>query len=511
MADAQVLIVGAGPTGLVLALWLTRLGIPVRLIDRAREPGTTSRALGVQARTLELYRQVGLDRAVVDGAVAVEALNLWVGGRKKARVPIHRMGEGLSPFPYVYMYAQDVHERMLIARLAELGVTVERPTELLRFEQTETCVRAELRRGDGSKETCEMPYLAGCDGAGSTVRELLGVGFPGGTYVGRFYVADAVAEGPVVNDELHVDLEEAEFLAVFPLKGEGHIRLVGAVSWEPDADGAGLTFEDVSPRAIRNLQLGVKDVRWFSTYRVHHRVAERFRARRAFLLGDAAHVHSPVGAQGMNTGIGDAINLAWKLAGVLKGEAPAHVLDSYEPERRSFARRLVATTDRAFNVVTRQGPLARLIRTRVAPLLLEVLFRRALVRRIMFRTISQIGIRYPDSPLSRGAAGGVRAGDRLPWVPLGEGKDNHAPLASVQWQVHVYGTPDPELERLRADLGLQGHVFEWRPEMRRAGLRRGACYLVRPDGYVGFADAEGRPERLRAYWTDLGWNLARSP
>src|SRR5215468_4874318 len=441
MTDRLVLIVGAGPTGLVLALWLTRLGVRVRILDKTAEPGTTSRAVAVQARTLELYRQVDLSDAVVEAGVKVAAANLWVGGAKAARLPLGRMGEGLSPFPYALTYPQDAHERLLIERLDALGVEVERQTELVRFDQHPEQVRAVLRRADGSEEVCEAAYLAGCDGARSTVREALATDFPGGTYSGLFYVADVDAAGPAADGDIHVDLEEADFLAVFPLKGPGRLRLVGPVRWEPDREHRELTFDDVGKRAVGNLKLAIAKVNWFSTYRVHHRVAARFRVGRAFLLGDAAHVHSPVGGQGMNTGIGDAVNLAWKLAAVLNGGSRDGLLATYEPERIGFARRLVATTDRGFTVVTKQGAVARWVRTRLAPRILPLLFRLASVRRFLFRTVSQIGVNYRDSPLSAGAAGAVRGGDRLPWVETAPGQDNFVPLDSLTWQAHVYGEP----------------------------------------------------------------------
>src|SRR5262245_59307492 len=208
MTDCPVLIVGAGPTGLVLALWLTRLGVRVRIIDKTAEPGTTSRAVAVQARTLEFYRQLDLAGAVVEGGVQVAAANLWVGGAKAARLPLGRMGEGLSPFPYALTYPQDAHERLLIERLEALGVKVERRAELIRFDQHHEQVRAVLRQADGSEEICEAAYLAGCDGAHSTVREALATGFPGGTYSGLFYVADVDASGPAADGDIHVDLEE---------------------------------------------------------------------------------------------------------------------------------------------------------------------------------------------------------------------------------------------------------------------------------------------------------------
>lgn len=499
MTDRLVLIAGAGPTGLALALWLTKLGVSVRIIDKTAEPGTTSRAVAVQARTLELYRQVDLSAAVVEAGVQVAGANLWVRGAKAARILLGRMGEGLSPFPYALTYPQDAHERLLIARLSLLGVLVERRTELVRFDQHPERVRAVIKRPDGSEEVCEAAYLAGCDGAHSTVRETLATGFPGGTYSGLFYVADVDAAGPAADGEIHVDFEEADFLAVFPLKGTGRLRLIGPVSWESDREHREPTFDDVSKRAVGNLKLTIIEVNWFSTYRVHHRVAARFRVGRAFLLGDAAHVHSPVGGQGMNTGIGDAVNLAWKLAAVLNGGAPDSLLATYELERIGFARRLVATTDRGFTLVTKQGRVARWVRTRLVPLILPLLFRLAPVRRFLFRTVSQIGVNYRNSPLSVGTAGTVRGGDRLPWVESEAGNDNFAPLASLTWQVHVYGELPHGLTEACAEFRLPLHHFAWQRGMRRTGLRRAALYLVRPDGYVALADSHADPERLRDY------------
>src|SRR3954471_24361184 len=218
--DLPVLIVGAGPTGLVLALWLTRLGVVVRIVDKTAEPGTTSRALAVQARTLEFYRQVVIADDVVERGVKIAGVNLWVKGVKAARVPLQNIGQSLTPFPFALIFPQDAHERLLIERLEASGVRVERRTALVRFEQGPESVRAVLKRADDSEETVEAAYLAGCDGASSTIRETLGIGFPGGTYAGMFYVADVEASGPATDRELHLDLDEADLLIVFPLKGE---------------------------------------------------------------------------------------------------------------------------------------------------------------------------------------------------------------------------------------------------------------------------------------------------
>lgn len=491
----QVLITGAGPTGLVLALWLTRLGVRVRLVDQTAEPGTTSRALVVHARTLEFYRQIGLADAVVERALEFVAANLWARGRKAGRVVFGPMGQGLSPFPYMLILPQDQHERLLVERLAEAGVRVERRTELLGFEDTGGRVLARLRRPDGAEQTCEAAYLAGCDGAHSRVREVLGTGFPGGTYSHLFYVADVDATGPVMNGELHVALDDADFLAVFPMPGAGRARLIGTVRREAEDRDDALSWDDVGKDVIGRLRVTIERVNWFSTYRVHHRVAAHFGRGRAFLLGDAAHIHSPVGGQGMNTGIGDAVNLAWKLAAVLGGRADPALLDSYEPERIGFARRLVATTDRAFTVVTSSGPIARRVRLDVVPRLIPAVFASRAFRRLMFRTVSQIAISYQGSSLSEGRAGSIVGGDRLPWIPL----DNFSPLGSLDWQVHVYGAAAPGIAETCGRRGLVVHRFPWQTGTSQTGLKRGAVYLVRPDGYVGLADPEGWPGRLERY------------
>jgi 2-polyprenyl-6-methoxyphenol hydroxylase-like FAD-dependent oxidoreductase len=488
ISRCPVLIIGAGPTGLVLALWLARSGVRIRIVDRNAGPAPFSRALGVQARTLEYYRQLGIADQAVAGGVEAESINLWVRSARVARIVFRRPGEGLTPYPFVLDFAQDRHERMLIAALAAAGVVVERNAELTHADVGEDAVRATLAHGDGRIEVVEAEYLAGCDGARSTVREALGIGFPGGTYSQVFYVADVTGSGRVVGDGVHIALDRADFLAVFAMQGPGHIRLVGTVRDTAAQDAERLGFDDVSPRVLADLDIQVDAVNWFSTYHVHHRVADHFRAGRAFLLGDAAHIHSPAGAQGMNTGIGDAVNLAWKLAAVLGGESRAGVLDSYESERIAFARQLVNTTDRMFSFVTRRGRLAQLVRTRVFPLVAALALDTRVVRRLLFRTVSQLGVNYRASALSAGKGGGVRGGDRLPWVRIGEA-DNFVPLQSLAWQVHVYGKAGDGVGTACATAKWPLHIFPWQDAMAKAGLKRDAIVLVRPDGYIAMVAA----------------------
>ena len=414
----EILIVGAGPTGLVLALWLNRLGVPIRIVDKAPAPGTTSRALGVHARTLEFYRQLGLAEALVDNGLEFAAANLWVRGEKAARAAFGEMGKGLSPFPYILIYPQDEHERLLIGHLAERGIEVERGPELVHVEERDDRVVARLRRPDGSEEVCEAAYLAGCDGAHSAVREALRVGFPGGTYAHVFYVADVEASGPQINHELHVALDDADFLAVFPMKGEGRARLIGTVRWELEDRREALAWEDVSKTVMARLRLTVRQVNWFSTYRVHHRVAGRFRRGRVFLAGDAAHIHSPVGGAGHEHRHRRRGQPRLEARGGPAGPGPAGPARQLRtradrvrpPPRRDDRPRLHGRHEPAA-----PGPLhpGRHRAARAPAARVPVGSSGGSCSARSRRPRSTTG----PSALSEGQAGGIHGGDRLPWIP----------------------------------------------------------------------------------------------
>ncbi|WP_420961392.1 FAD-dependent oxidoreductase [Brucella sp. IR073] len=504
MTQADVLIVGAGPTGLALALWLDAQGARVRIIDKSSGPGATSRAMVVQARTLELYRQLDLADGVIAGGHKTEGLQIWTNGKRRATIAFMDAGEDITPYPYVLIYPQDLHERFLVERLAARGIVVERETELLDFVDQGTGVEARVRLPDGSEAKCRARYLAGCDGARSTVRHVLGAGFEGGTYEQLFYVADVDGKSSLSNGEINISFEGPDFVLVAPYGEPGKLRFVGTVLPERVGGAGTLTFEDVGLGAVRALDIEVEKVNWFSTYHVHHRVTDRFRHGNVFLLGDAAHVHSPAGGQGMNTGIGDSINLAWKLAAVIKGEAPDSLLDSYEAERAVFARKLVETTDRAFTFVTARGSFAEFVRTRIAPIFAKIAYGFEPTREMIFRLVSQTMISYPESPLSAGTAGKVSGGDRLPFVRV-DGKDNYEPLAAIGWQVHVYGEAKPELAAWCETRAIALRVFGWTERHGAAGLQRDAAYLLRPDTYVALAEPSADVPPLERYFQERGF------
>ena len=482
MSINQILIVGAGPTGLVLALSLARRGVPFRIIDRNAGPGLASRAMAVQARTLEFYDQLGFANEFVSRGIKIEILHLREGGKDVARLNLGNFGQGLSPYPFVLSFPQDEHERFLTQKLQALGVSVEWNVELSGFRDNSSHLRCLLEQ-DGRKETVDFRYLCGCDGASSAVRRDLGLDFKGGTYGQLFYVADVRIDSEPSAD-FFINLNHRELGILLPVR-TGTKRLIGIV---PEAlkDRADLTFEDLRPDVEKLMQISVEEVNWFSVYHVHHRVAEHFRVGGVFLLGDAGHIHSPAGGQGMNTGIGDAINLAWKLADVMLEKAPQTILDSYESERIGFARTLVKTTDKIFRSVVNPKAGGKLLRRWLVPHLLPLLSRLPFVRRGIFRTVSQTRLHYSLSQLSEGKAGRVRGGDRLPWVKSTK-YGNFDSLKMLQWQVHVYGELDAAFCAELATLGLALVAFDWSDEAKRAGLARNAFYLIRPDGYVALA------------------------
>lgn len=494
MSQPQILIVGAGPTGLVLALRLAHHGVAFRIIDRNPGPGLASRAMVVHARTLELYDQFGCADEVVGLGIKMETMHLREHGKDVAKLNFKDMGRGLSPYPFSLSFPQDDHEHFLVGKLRALGIDVEWNVALQSFTQDDAGVTATLDR-DGQTESCRVAYLCGCDGARSRVRQGLHLDFPGGTYHHLYYVADVRLNG-IDDTDGYMTLDANAFVLLLPVRSSGMRRLIGIIPDVDEANDRTFTFEDIRPGAEALLGVDVAEVNWFSTYRVHHRVAAHFQVGRAFIAGDAGHIHSPAGGQGMNTGIGDAINLSWKLAQVLQGRAAPSLLDSYEAERIVFARKLVATTDRAFTGMVSQGVGGQLLRTFLLPHVMPFLTGFSAVRRMMFETVSQVRINYEDSPLSAGKAGAISGGDRLPWV---QDADNFAPLRSVDWQIHVYGDADAELSATAQALGLPLHVFGWSDAADHAGLQRDAAYLVRPDAYVALAMPKGHFGELRGF------------
>ena len=512
--DTDVLVVGAGPTGLMLANQLARRGVRVLIIDRHAGPARETRALGVQARTLEIYAALGIiDKALQLGTPGNGAW-LWANGRKMARVPLGDAGKHVTPYPYILVLGQDDNERIMGERLTSLGVSVQWNTELIALEQNADGVVATLKNGDGTTRTVTAAWVGGCDGARSSVRELCGITFPGAPYEQVFFVADVEAAGSMVPSSVNAYLWKDGFHLFFPMRGTDHWRIVGIL---PAAmrNRDDVTFESVIPSVRHELgnDLVLKGCSWFSTYRIHHRSAARFRDRRCFLMGDAAHIHSPVGAQGMNTGLQDAYNLAWKLALVVQGRADESLLHSYEDERVRVAQRLLNTTDRGFRFIVADNLGAGLLRTQVLARVAAFALGRKSVQGAAFRTVSQTGIRYRHSALSQSMPlpdGAPQAGDRFPWLnvrlrPNGPVEDLFATVDDTRFNLYVFGQPAPAADALPLRDLLRIHVIPSdavnEAELARAGIPQPSFYLVRPDGYVGLCGADLAEDELNHYMT----------
>lgn len=530
MEHTPVLIAGAGPTGLMLANQLARHGIDFRIVDTKSGPTRESRALGVQARTLELYAALGIaDAAVAEGRPTL-AVNLYVAQQRVQRVPLAELGRDRTPFPFVLILEQSRNEALLHRRLQQAGRHVEWQRTLEHFEPDADGVTATLRDADGREETLRCDWLVGCDGARSPVRTQLGIPFVGGTYQNAFYVADTQVDWALPHGELTVCLSRETFVLFFPMPGgERRYRVIGTLPADAMVDehtpAPDLRFEDIEAavRAQMDVPVRFSDTAWFSAYRVHHRCVERLRAGRCLLAGDAAHVHSPVGAQGMNTGLQDACNLGWKLALAVQGRAGDALIDSYHAERWPLAQRLLKTTDRAFRMVVSRQPLVREFRLRVFPQIAGRLMGRGFVRERLFGVVSQIAIHYRDSALSWTASTSlaVQAGDRLPHAMIG------APLSTPPCPAHAWLAPagfhvlllqrfddvgalESTAEACRAKLALRWSGFVQVHALRPGrgadplidalGVRERAALVVRPDQYIGYAADVIDPAAIESYF-----------
>lgn len=521
--DVAVLIVGGGPTGMMLSLWLTKFNVQHRIVDKAASVGTTSRALVMHARSLEYYRQLGLSDTLVEHGTRVGDLVIYHSSERYGAFKMSTAGVGLSKFPFVLSITQDEHEDVLDRALAKRGIKVERNTELIAMNQTESGVAVTLSV-DQQQTELTASYVIGCDGAHSAVRHLTGITMPGGTYDRAFFVADVIHNGPPsTQGQMNVCLSHEDFCIIIPMPHQaGRARIIGFVPRDVEAARPEhVSFDDVRATVERNAKdLAVSKVNWFARYKIHHRVAEHFQKNRVFLCGDAAHIHSPVGGQGMNTGLGDVSNLAWKLASVLNHGAPNSLLATYALERKPFAHTLVNTTDTMFTRISGDSYLSIFLRNIMMPYIMPRIVRWLGLAPLIFRRISQILVSYRDSPLSTRASctklsASLQAGDRLPWTEyLGDdnvGLDNHAMLERPTWQGHVYGTPAAWIAKGCQERKVIVNAFPWNAAMAGRGLERDVLYLIRPDGYIGFVTAAKNEEEdgneLSAYMQR--WNVGR--
>ena len=465
-----VLIVGAGPVGMTMASELARYGVTVRIVDKAAQRTDKSKALVLWSRTLELLDRGGGSAPFVDAGFKAEAVNFIAGDKVIGRVD---MGSVQSPYPYALMLPQSETERLLEERLHNLGVSVERKVELATFKSTDDGVETLLRHADGREETMSADWLAGCDGAHSVVRHTLGAPFTGETSDSDWMLADVHMRGyPCPDSEASVYWHRDGVFVIFPIS-PGHYRVLADLPPSGVEHPPAPTLEQAQAVIDRRGPPGLVafDPIWLAGFRINGRKVSSYRWGRAFLVGDAAHVHSPAGGQGMNTGMQDAFNLAWKLALVIRETCDEHLLDSYSPERSKVGDEVLNAAGRLTTVGTMRNPVAQTVRNLVGHVMLGL----ARVQHAFADTMTEVAIGYPDSPLNGPSLGGAgpKPGERVAPVagqaPVGSGG---SPLFAL-FAGRTAATADlvKTLERL-----LDPDI---RPPFREGGI-----WLVRPDGYA---------------------------
>jgi 2-polyprenyl-6-methoxyphenol hydroxylase-like FAD-dependent oxidoreductase len=482
---AQVLIAGAGPVGLTLANELIRHGVSVRIVDMAAGRTDKSKALVLWSRSLELFDDAGYVEPFLPAGFEVRGAQISNGKDIIARVTFDSTD---SRYDYALMIPQSETERILDERLIQHGLKVERSVELTAFADTGDKVEATLKKADGTTEALTADWLVGCDGAHSTVRHGLNLAFEGNTLPTDWVLGDGPISGLEPNDRLHVFWHRDGILAFFPIIGNrwrvvGDFGVAQSSGRRPDP-----TLDEINQMmAQRGLpSMVMSDPVWLASFRINERKVKDYSKGRVFLAGDAAHVHSPAGGQGMNTGMQDVFNLAWKLALVIKGSAKATLLDSYSPERTAVGERVLRNAGRMTEVATIRNPMLQGIRNTVARFATSLPF----VQHKMANQLSEMDIGYPESPLT------VRDGDAGPGPKAGERWPEKLPAGTGGMKFIAVGPAD-------ATAALAAKYPQLVVAANAAGAQASGLRLIRPDGYVGYAGSAKDPVHAEAYLAGL--------
>jgi len=483
---SDVLVVGAGPVGLTMAAELARYGLTVRIVEKAAQRTDKSKALVIWSRTLELMDRMGCTASFLAAGFKSSGANISAGNQQIAHITL---GGVATPYPFALMIPQSETERLLERHLNTLGVNVERNVELTKLATSAAGVSSTLRNADGREEIIDSSWLIGCDGAHSTVRHQLGLDFQGNTLMSDWILADVHLAGVPVPGEISVIWHSDGVLVIFPITTDRY-RIIADVGDSTGAAPADPTLEQVQAVLDRRGPGGIRVSApiWLAGFRINERKITDYRAGRVFLAGDAAHIHSPAGGQGMNTGIQDACNLAWKLALVSRGFAACEpLLNSYSLERSAVGDQVLASAGRLTALAILKGGIKQSIRNHIASLV----FGLAPIRNLAANALTEVSIGYPESPLSAQGThvpGGPGAGERAPIrqdeSPVGAG---NTPLFAL------FAEPGEESSRL---IARYPNLLERRP---RKPFQQNGLWLVRPDGYIALVARLDGWELVSAY------------
>ena len=508
MLQTKVLICGAGPTGLMMACQLKRFGVDCIVIDPKQGIVKESRALAVQGRTLQIYEQMGIAQKALEQGTEAKKIKIIINGKRVYEVPLQQLGQGLSAYSFLFILEQNKNEKILYDHLKEINGDVLWEHSLESFTQDDTGVIGIVDNSEGNQTEVKADWLVGADGAKSQVRHKLNVPFEGGTYNNIFIVADTFAKWPWGHDCLSLCLTGKSFAGLFPMKGEDRFRLIGTFPREfiPEEVTDFSQIQTVVEKRIK-INANFSNTNWFSIYHVHHRCVNNFTHNKIFLAGDAAHVHSPAGGQGMNTGLQDAYNLAWKLALVVNGEADKKLLVSYNEERLPVARRLVKTTDRAFSVASSDKWYLKILRLYIVPPIISKLLSIKGFGAFAFKTISQIAINYSKSVLSYSENKNLlEAGSLVPFVNINsEIIDEH--LKFTGFTILLFDTilRDEQKEDIQNSFRSKFQFIDITRDkineeaFKKFQVKTSALFLIRPDNYIGFASESISITDLKKY------------
>jgi len=505
-SNYPVIICGAGPTGLMLAAQLLRFNINFLIVDKKPGPTTESRAIVVQARSMEIYEQLNLADEIVANAQKTDGVCFWRHGKKISEVILKDLGNDITPFDFIVVYEQSKNETLLYNYLQKNNHEVEWNTEFISFNEDGKDFNVALKQGDKEIEIT-VKYIVACDGGKSKVRELAAMEFSGGTYENVFYVADTHVTADICTNKLNFFVANDTFNLLFPLIGENRFRAIGILP-KQFYHQKEISFQEVSEQVNKDaeLDLGFHDTNWYSTYRLHHKKIKTFSKGNIFFCGDAAHVHSPAGGQGMNTGLQDAYNLAWKLALVINGKAKENLLDTYHEERNPIAETLLKTTDRMFAFMSQNDTINFLMRMYLVPSVLPALMRIKSFRRMFFLLTSQTEINYEESSLSKGESKKIKAGMRFPYLKLLLNDqivsafhliraNSTSPFLMLYYNVNQ--------QPLSAYNFIKNIIIERNnfndEALNNAGFSSSFYCLLRPDNYIGYIDSTFDVEEFNNY------------